>query len=248
MKILKILKITLTSLVATAFLYALVAEAQDKEVDEVENILDRLEKRLLDQESDSLSFGEKSSIPDIKNQADRQMNFEKQESITGSSPEARELQKIAELIATLEADADRLASNVQKTKQNILSDSKVDNFVTLDARLENPDSASIKSLSVKLDGFPIYELQESSGLWLPSKQIPLYAGPMQPGTHRVDLEVRLSMKHQKGLPLNSDILKIVQRNFEIAIPGGTSGNKFLITLDSSNKSGSEATATLQEVL
>lgn len=246
MNTIKFLKIIMTSMIATAFIYSFIAKAQDADVNEVENILDRLEKRLLDQESDSLSFGEKSSIPDLKEPASKQMNFEKPDAISATSNEAQQLDKLAKLVSTLEAEADRLASNVQKTKQSILSDSKIDNFVTLDARLENPDSASIKSLSVKLDGFAIYELQESSGLWLPSKQIPLYASPLQPGTHRVDLEVRLSLKHQKGLPLNSDVLKIIQQNFEIAIPGGTSGNKYLITLNSINEK--EATATLKEVL
>ncbi len=248
MKLRVFLQVLMTALVGAAFLLSTFVKAESEDVIEVESILDRLEKRLLDQESESLSFGEKSSVPDLKEKPSRTMNFDKKEKIVGTTPEMRRLNKLAALVSALESDVDKLTAKVQKTKQKILNDSSVDNFVSIDARLLEPETASIKSLSVKLDGFHIYELQESSGLWLPSKEVPLYAGPMQPGTHRVDLEARISLKHKKGLPLNSEVMRIVQKSFEIAIPGGTAGNKYLISLNPPKGGKGDATASMKEVL
>jgi hypothetical protein len=249
LKPIKFFQSLLTVLVISAFVFSAFSDAEGKgdEV-EVESILDRLEKRLLDQESETLSFGEKSSIPDIKKKASREMRFEKKENIVGTTAEMERLNKLAALISALEANVDKLTAKVQKTKQKILNDSSVDNFVSIDAKLLTPNKASIKSLSVKLDGYHIYELQEASGLWLPSKVVPLYAGPMQPGTHRIDMEARISMKHKKGIPLNSDVMKIVQKSFEIAIPGGTSGNKYMISLNPPKSGKGNATAEMKEVL
>src|SRR5262249_59557781 len=123
---------------------------------------------------------------------------------------------------------DQLASNVQKTKQGILDDAKIDNYVSLEANLADTDAAALKNLSVKLDGYAVYELSDASGLWMPSKTVPLYAGPLQPGVHRLHLEARLVMRHKPGVPLNNDVYRFVNRTFDLNVGRGAHNPRHVI--------------------
>lgn len=223
--------------------------AEGADVSQVDGVLDRLEKRLLDQEADGLTFAEKNAPPPSAAPGEKTTKYTyKKDKIEASVSEQEKLKALTAVIADLEGQVDQLASNVQKTKQSVLDDAKIDNFITVEAQLNDTDAAALKTLNIKLDGYPVYELHDASGLWLPSKSVPLYAGPLQPGAHRLDLEARLAVKHKEAIPLNADVYRFVNKSFEIQVPGGTTTPRYVITLVPPAKAGDDADATIKEAL
>lgn len=234
-------------LIVTLLVFSGASRSEPSDLNQVDSILDRLEKRLLDQEADGLSFGEKEAIDGTvgyEKSADAKFKGKKVQ-VDASTESQDRMKSLAKVVADLEGQVDQLASSVQKTKQGILDDSAVDNFVTFEAQLADTEAASIKTLNVKLDGYPLYELSEASGLWMPSKSVPLYAGPLQPGNHRVDLEARIVVKHKKALPMNGDIYRFVNKSFDVAVGSGTSNNRYVITITPPEKLDGTADATMK---
>lgn len=217
---------------------------------QVDSVLDRLEKRLLDQEADGLTFGEKEPPPAIGDPTDGLVTKYKykKSKIEGTPADAEKIKAVATMVTDLENQVDQLASSVQKTKQGILDDAAIDNFVSLEAELADTDSAALKSISVKLDGYAVYELSEASGLWMPSKKVPLYAGPLQPGNHRVDLEARLVVRHKDGLPLNGDVYRFINKTFDLVVPGTPGNARYVLAITPPAKLDGTADATLKEAL
>lgn len=225
------------------------AQNQDR-LQQVDNLLDRLEKRLLDGESDGLTFGEKLPQPPSaagnEDATSASYKFEKDQ-VQAHTGEQEQLKGLSHLVADLEQQVDQLAANVQKTKQSILDEAAIDNFAAIDAALSDTDAAAIKSLTIKLDGYPIYELQEASSLWLPSKAVPLYAGPLQPGNHRLDLEARIALRQPKTLPLSSDVYRLINQTFDLTMPGGTVNRHWTITITPPETLDGSVQAAIKEV-
>ena len=233
-------------------LITLAAPVEAAALSGVDSVLDRLEKRLLDQEADGLTFGERQNDPAFLRTpevaAPKKTYRFGSTKIEATPKQAERLKEVGKLVAELEAQVDQLASSVQKTKQSVVDDAAIDNFVTMAAQLGDTDSATIKNLTVKLDGFDLYALSDSSGLWLPSKNLPIYAGPLQPGNHRVDLEVRLVMRQEQNLPLNGDIYRFINKSFDITVTGARSNARYIIAIKAPDKLGDSADATLKEAL
>ena len=234
--------IFLTILVST------VALAQDPALNKADSILDKLEKSLLEQSPDSLSFGEKvkANAPPSPKKKLPTYNYGKTKPITSTSGSV-DFQSLSSLVNDLENQVDALASSVQKTKQQIINKATVDNFVTIEAGLANSDHAAIKNINVRLDGYNVYQINDASGLWMPSKHIPLYAGPLQPGTHRIDVEARVVMKHKKSLPLNNDVYRLVNKTFEVIVPDGTANKTWRIEFEPPKSVEQGMKATLKQL-
>lgn len=215
----------------------------------VDSILDRLEKRLLDQDNDGLTFNEKVNAGKAANDTTptSKLDFRKTK-VETSTPENQRLKALANAVTTLEGQVDQLASDVQKTRQTILDEAAINNFVSVEAQMLQTDSAAIKTINVKLDGYSVFELTETSGLWMPSKVIPLYAGPLQPGNHRLELEARIVMKRKLSLPLNSDVYRFVNKSFEINVPAGGGSSRYVIAITPPEKIDGTADATIKEML
>ena len=228
-----------------------VATAQDGAVGHVDSILDRLEKRLLDQEADGLTFGERQSDPGFLKRplekSSKQFKF-KGGKVEASTPDKEKLKAIDLLIKDLERQVDQLAGNVQKTKQTVVDEAAVNNYVSVDAELIETDKAAIKSLQIKIDGYELYSLSDAAGMWLPSKSVPVYAGPLQPGAHRLDLEVRLVLRHNPELPLNGDVYRFISKSFNLNITGGSSKSRFVIAIKPPEKLDENPDATIKEII
>lgn len=238
----------LRSILALSLLTLLPASsAAAQGVEKVDSILERLEKRLLDSEADGLTYGEKLPPPSLDDPPQQHVKGQAPMKVQGTTPPQQGLKQSANAVAALEADIDQLASAVQKTKQSIIDEAGIDNFVAIEAELADSDAMAIKSLTVKLDGYPLYELSDAAGLWLPSKHLPLYAGPLTPGNHRIDFEARLVMRENKGMPLNGDVYKFVSRVFDVGIPGGSVNTRYLISVAPPGKDGAAPVASMKEM-
>ena len=247
------LRLAATLTVGAALVTGGLALARDGNLGNVDAVLDRLEQRLLDQEADGLTFGERAGATKGKDETEApsaRYRFDTKGQVNATTGEREQMRSIANALTELETQVDQLASNVQKTKQSILDEASIDNFVAIEAALEDTDKASIKTLNIKLDGYPVYELNEASGLWLPSKAVPLYAGPLQPGSHRLDLEARVIMRHQStesALPMNGDVYRFINKSFDLNIPGGSSKARYVITIQPPANLEETADAVMKEV-
>lgn len=224
------------------------AAGQEGVTTQVDSVLDRLERRLLDQESDGITFSERTKPKELDDDGKPVTRYEytKRDKIGGTTREQESLKSLGAAVAELEQQVDLFASSVQKTKQSILDEAHVDNFITFEASLHDTDAAAITAISVKIDGFGVYELKEAAGIWMPSNLVPLYAGPLKPGNHRVDLEARIVIKPKKSLPMNGDVYRFVNKSFDVAVPGGTRTTKYVISISPPEKQDGKADATMKE--
>ncbi len=215
----------------------------------VDSVLDRLEKRLLDEESEVLTFGERELPPPSKDeeQAAQKIKMPKK-TVEAEAEETARLRELASAVSQLETQIEQLAADTSKTRQRIMEEARVDNFVSIEARLTTESLASIRSMRVRLDGYDVYEVSDEAGLWLPSSKIPVYNGPLQPGSHRLDVEVRLVLKQREGLPLNSDVFRMVSQSFELKIPDGKIRSRYLVNIAAPKDGSDKATATLETIV
>lgn len=233
-------------ILAIAFMHTNLAIAQKSDISHVDAILDRLERRLLDQEAEGLTFSEKNAQNDGQNEKEKSSSYKfPKKTIETVPPNIQKIDEVSRLVRELEQQVDQLASNVQKTKQTIIDDAAINNFVSIEATLPDPDKASIKSLEVRIDGFKLYTMSDSAGLWLPSKSIPLYAGPMQPGNHRLDVEARISMRESKPLPVNNPIYRFINKSFQWSIAEGVSNTRYRLTIQPPDKLDGAVDAQMQ---
>ena len=232
------------------------ATARAKEppkTDSVNNVLDRLEKRLIDQEAEELSYKDRPEMTTSTHtnnktltrlKSTKSQKFKK-ENITGGAPEYTGIQGIGQLVTQLEGQVDQFAQSVQKSTQSIIEEARIDNYIDIEARLNDPDRASITTLVVKLDGFSIYQSQDSSGLWLPSAAIPLYSGPFPPGNHRLDVELRLAKKSLGPLPIHEDVYHFVSKAFDIVVPIAKEKKRYIIQIKPVSEEGKGFDASLE---
>jgi hypothetical protein len=222
--------------------------------DPVDSVLDRLEKRLLDEEAEDLthkdsSFSNSTNRKDysaLKSSPQTPKQSFKKERINSSTKEAKGIQGIGQLVTELEEQIDQFSQSVQKSKQSMIDEAKIENAIEIEARLTDPDSAAISMLSVKLDGFAIYQSQDSAGLWLPSAAIPLYAGPFPPGNHRLDVEIRLAKKSKAPLLIIDDVYHFVNKAFDISVPVSKERKRYIILISPRDGEGHPFEANLEE--
>lgn len=213
----------------------------------LDSVLDRLEKRILQNESDAMTFGEKN-LPE--QEPAQKIKLPKAE-ITAEPDEESQLTDVARAVAQLNNEIDRLNSNVQKTKQQVMTTARAGNTTTVELHLDDADSAALRSLSVRLNGFEIYTLNDTAGLWMPQRRIPIYIGPLKPGNHKIEVEGQLVIRNNKDLPTNTDVYRSVHEAFNLAIPDTKQQSRFVIDVQSptdSEGNGRSAKAALRRVL
>ncbi|MBM4250514.1 MAG: hypothetical protein FJ146_00910 [Deltaproteobacteria bacterium] len=250
-KYLTISMVTISACFVGALTTFAASKAQEPRVGQVDTILDRLEKRLLDQEADGVTFSDRSSeVNFLKQPIDgkvKKYQF-KAGKIEASAPEKDRLKAIEVLVSDLERQVDALAARVQKTKQSVIDDATLNNSVAVDAQMDGVDKASIKSMRIRLDGYELYSISDTAGLWLPSKVVPIYSGPLQPGSHRLDLEVRLMLRTNPDLPLNSDVYRYVNKSFTMTVAGGATQSRYVIDIKAPESLDASADASLKEMI
>lgn len=205
-----------------------------------ENILDKLEQRLLDQEREALSFDSGLSSLGQK-PADTSFKF-RPKYIDELTPSNQDLKKLAATVTDLESQTEYLASRVQRIKQHIYQDATIDTLVDITTQVEQKDQLTYRSLDVSIDGEKVYQHSTALGLWIPEDSIPLYRGPMQPGAHRIDFEARLIQKQDKGLPIQSNTYNIIKETYRFDVSKAPGQKKWVILLKGGSKQDESASA------
>lgn len=234
----------------------LAAEAVDstaKKQASADTILDKLEKYLLDQERKSQSFqiesgtnATASSSKDLKKVDSPTIYSLPEQDVKTDLPEVAKLAEISTAIMELENKVDQLGAGVQKTKQKILEQASIGNKILIEAGLSSEKTASLRSLSVFLDDFEIYQADDQSGIWMPSNSIPVYFGPMLPGDHQLSIKARMVLKGTENLALHTNKNRELVQSFKVSIPPGEYTKRMRVEISPSANNESPSTATLKE--
>ncbi len=231
------------------------ADRKDRKVDDVESILERLEKKLTDSETGGLTFDERmkpatgdSSIP----KSEKTMKFERDGSSEPGGSKLSDdagdsgamLRELSDAVASLETKVERLHSDIQKARLKVIEDARVDNFVQIEAEFRGLDRATVRSLIVSMDGIEIYRASESGGLWMPSSKLPLYAGPVPPGVHKLSVDASLLVRENLQVPVSSDVTRQIVREFEFSIPDGKDRRQMTVTVEAPIKADSKGNISL----
>jgi hypothetical protein len=211
-------------------------------VDNAETLLDLLEQRLLQKEESSLSFGPRESEPAAKDaisldKYDRPIQRVQGSSteIEGAAPGDERLRDISRAIGELDREVEQLSADVVRIKGEIIEDTKLDNYTEITVKLENKERVDLRNLEVHLDKYPIGKIDRSIGVWMPSSEITLFSGPIQPGNHKIEVETRVALKGATGLPLEDNIYYTMKQNFDVAIGVGKARNKLTILIKTPQK-------------
>lgn len=212
---------------------------------EGESILDRLERRLLEQEHDALSFGDRFGT-NSKTPPKTKYKYQDR-TIPEYAPSSHDLKKIDQAMTDLEAQVEYLANGVHSVKQKILQDAGINNFISISTKLENKETMSFRTLKVTIDGHTIYEQNAALGLWLPDPKIPLFRGPMQPGNHRIDFEATIVQKSKKVLPLETGTFHKVNESYKFKVPNGKIQRSWEIAIAKASSSSPMSQAKFKAV-
>lgn len=213
--------------------------ARDNKALEVESILDRLEKKLTDNEGGGLTFGERLEPATSENgipKATNSYKFDKDAGAAatgtqgGDDPEAV-MKNLAEVVAGLEVQVERLHADVQKARLKVIEDSRFDSFVQIDGEFRGMETATLKGLVVKIDGVEVYRASDSGGLWVPTSKLPLYSGPVPPGTHKLSVEAGILVREGPQVPVSADVTRRLEKDFEFTIPDGKERRSVRIVIE-----------------
>lgn len=195
-------------------------------VDDVESVLDRLERRLLSRERATSSF--------LLNDDDNPINAKEvnpdvtgnEIEIRGDVPENDELRALSRTLNDIEAEVDRLVGDIQRTSQKVIEHSKVNNFIELQAVVKDPKQLIIRQLNVYIDDFEVYRIDLSRSVHIPQPSFPLFAGPLEPGAHKMKVAIKFTEIVDDGLPVKQGAFAAVDAEFDLQIPPGTFKKKW----------------------
>ncbi len=245
-----------TSLALASFVVLTpVVFAKDSNTVEVESILDRLEKKLTDNESGGLTFNEKMG-PATKDgempKASAAYSFSqdqgrKMPAESSSDESEATIKGLADAVAGLETQVERLHADVQKARLKVIEDSRVDNFVQMDAEFRGIDKATLKSLVMKIDGVEVYRAADAGGIWIPSAKLPLFAGPVPPGSHKLSIDAAVMVREGGNVPVSADVTRRMEKEFEFSMPDGKERRAITIVIDAPVRADAKGSISMGNV-
>ncbi len=219
--------------------------AESSRLLKIESILDRLESKLLQEESDTLMFTDRKQPRDEKNVPILAMP---KRVIESHSEELTRLEGLGRELEALEQEAERLAADVLQTKSKLIQQTTIDNFISVEVELDGFEQSSLQNIELKLDGFAIYERNtDHAGMWMPEPRIPLFEGPMTPGQHTLSIAARMAVRRETGIPVNTAVTRHVKEDFLVNIPDGYVRKLWKIRLVAPTAESSQLQALLEDV-
>lgn len=210
----------ITSQIILSVLLAGSLQAQNRsKTDDSDAILDRLERKLIEQEAKTLRL---QTPPVRTDQASQRIEMPESpsSSIVAPLPEQRNFSAIDRDLLALEQDADDLSGQIEKLKADFQTQASKASFVEIIVELAAPQETSIRDLIFSINGQRIYSRTEQ-GAWVPGAQILLYSGPLEAGEHKIALQARTVRHYGEGLPLDQNIYHKYDENLSISLPEGT---------------------------
>ena len=220
--------LTQICLIAIGFLVNTGFALAQQNDDQVNNVLEQLEKQILSDDADGLThmkspngpFGTEDETAPVTSPTGKSKNAES----------SKDFSQINAQIKSLDRDIEKLAADVQEYKQSAVVASKDNSYVYFEAKVLDAEKSTLKSLRVKVDGFTVYHVKDTAGLWIPNSSIPLYSGPLSAGNHRIDIEANVGHLPGAGLPLAGPAYRSVEKTFEIQVPLGSTNKRYQLAI------------------
>ncbi len=210
-----------------------------------ENILDRLERKLMEQEAATLRI----TSPTARANRDKKtpvQKFDMPASVMAAPlPHAQSFDSIAKDIRELEQDADEMSGQVEKLKADFMAMADKGNFIEIKLMIEEPDAMVVRSMELTIDKHSVYATQDREGQWLPGPEVLLYSGPMEPGTHELNLKARIVRKFGENLPIDQNLYHTYDQNIQVTVPGGNFRQGYRLKIAKPEKQNTHAEAVLE---
>lgn len=214
------------------------AFAADTNIQAMDSVLDRLERKLMEQEASQLKIEPINESP----KAQQNVRLPKG-SIEGRQPGFDDFATLEKQIASLEKEADELTGQLEASKAELLDKSTKGSLVEINAMIEDPDLTSIRELSLSIDGKKIYAME--GGDWTPSPEIPFFIGPLAPGEHQLELSARTVRRREKSLPLDQNLTHRYEQTFKINVAPGVFHKGYRMRLVRPEQQNTRASASLE---
>lgn len=246
MKALMILAVAIVMTTSWSSVVSAVTGNTDKQADKIESVLDKLESRYLDRESGPLTYEEQNKAAANDKKPAEIMEIKPKSPIQAETPNGRILKDIQGKITEYDNQLDSLEADARKLKAGLIEGSTIDNQVTVDVRLKNPKTASMRTLTAKIDGSTLFNQNDPAGMWIPAKSIAIYQGPMQPGAHRLEVTAVVTRTNADGLALSGWNQQQVIQSFTFDVPEGKVRKTVAVEIEVGNAKDEKATAKLDE--
>lgn len=208
-------------------------------------ILDRLERKLIEQEASTLRIEAPPVRRETKpGQAPIVMPNSQASVITGSLPEQKDFAALDQQLRSLEQDIDELSGQVEKLKSDFQNKAAKGSLVEIVLQLDAPQETSLRDLTFAINDHTIFN-KAGSGSWNPGAQILLYSGPLEAGEHKIKLQARTVRRYGEGLPLDQNLYHLYEQNFPIALPQGSFRKGFRLKLAKPEQQNIHAKAVLE---
>lgn len=222
-----------------------VGASAPKRSESTENILDRLERKLMEQEAATLRITAPPVSANKTGKAPAQ-RFDMPASVMAAPlPHEAGFDGIAKELRELEQDADELSGQVEKLKADFLAMADKGNFVEIKLVIEDPNAMVLRSMALTVDKHPVYETQDREGQWIPGPEVLLYAGPMEPGTHELNLKGRIVRRYESNVPLDQNLYHAYDQNLQVVVPTGAFRQGYRLKLAKPEKQNIHAQAVLE---
>lgn len=228
--------------IALALILSLLAAgnllAADSSIQAMDSVLDRLERKLMEQEASSLKIEPITPSPRAEQKV--RMTPSKFE---GRLPGSDDFSGLEKQIAGLEKEADELSGQIEDLKGKLLNQATKGSLIAIAAAIEDPDLTSIRELTFYLDGTKIYSMD--GGEWTPSPEVPFFLGPLEAGEHTLKLEARTVRRREKTLPLDQNIYHRYDQSFKIQVQPGAYHKGYRMHLVRPEQQNTRAQASLE---
>ena len=221
-------------------------KAEEKKI---ETVLDKLDRRLLDKEANPLTLDEQDATSGhTKNIGAPTQTYSPKSTakITGNTPTGKNIQELQRKINEYDGRVEILESDLRKLRSGIYEASATDNQVMVEVKSGNNTKFIIRTLTARLDGNTLYNQADPAGLWMPTRSVPLFYGPLQPGEHRIDLTAMLAPLSSDGLEMPSWNKRGLQQSFTFNVADGKLRKTVSIEINDAKGDGSQPVAKITE--
>jgi hypothetical protein len=225
----------------------------DKHAKKIETILDKLEKKLIDKETSPLTQ-EETTRDAIRKKATDNQNIptpyryapKSPANINGTERQNKNIQELQKKLNEYESRLEFLESDMRKLQSDLHENAVTDNVVSIQVRIEDHQETTLKTLAVSLDGNSVYSQIDPAGLWIPAKTIPLFYGPLTPGTHRIDLVTNIATKNKTKNYGAEWLHKTISKTFEFSVLEGQQRRAITLQISTSSDPDRQPAVTILE--
>lgn len=139
-----------------------------------------------------------------------------------------------------------LESDLRRLRANVYDASVTDNLVAIEIQPSEVSRFLIRDLRANLDGNTLYNRHDPSGLWMPSKSITLFHGPLHPGDHQVDVSAILVPLSAEGLKLPTSEHRNLDQSFRFTVPEGKQKRRLILEISHSTEDAPKPIARMIE--